>query len=332
MAENCNNTQGQTAFNDSKSSNRRKIISPNARRTWERMKRSRQIYLMLLPVMAFYIIFSYVPMYGIAIAWKNYTPKYGILGSESVGWKWFKKFFTRPDAMRALKNTLVISGLKLLFCFPAPIILALLFNEVRIAGYRKTLQWLVYLPHFLSWVVIGGIVKQLLANDDGLFNNIREALGLERIPFLLESKNFYAILILTELWKGTGWGTVIYLAGISGIDPCLYEAATIDGCKRFGQVWFITLPSMLPLITVMLIMQIGNLMNAGFDSVYNLYNDTILDVGEIIDTLVYKNGLDGKFEYSTAVGLFKTIINFILLITGNYLTKRINGYSMYSLD
>ncbi len=309
------------------------VVNPKKKgKLWQKIKRNRQIYLMLLPVMAFYIIFSYVPMYGIAIAWKDYVPDYGILGSESVGWKWFERFFTRPDAVRALKNTLIISGLKLVFCFPAPILLALLLNEVRIPAYRKTLQWMVYLPYFLSWVVIGGLVKQFLANDDGLFNNIRAALGLERIPFLLQSQSFYAILILSELWKGVGWGTVIYLAGISGIDPCLYEAATIDGCKRFGQVWYITLPSMLPLITVMLIMQIGNLMNAGFDSVYNLYNDTILDVGEIIDTFVYKTGLDGKFEYSTAVGLFKTVINFILLMTGNYLTKRINGYSMYSLD
>lgn len=335
MTENLNSenqVENQTVVQVENSSEKRRGLSPNWRRTLERIKRNRQIYLMLLPVMAFYIIFSYVPMYGIVIAWKNYIPKYGILGSPSAGWKWFERFFTRPEALRTIKNTLVISGLKLLFCFPAPIVLSLLLNEVRVAGYRKTLQWMVYLPYFLNWVVIGGLVKQLLANDDGLFNNIRVAFGLERIPFLLQSGSFYTILILTELWKGVGWGTVIYLAGISGIDQCLYEAATIDGCKRFGQCWYITLPSLLPLVTVMLIMQIGNMMNAGFDSVYNLYNDAILDVGEIIDTFVYKRALGGDFSYSTAVGLFKTVINFILLMVGNYFTKRINGYSMYSLD
>lgn len=304
----------------------------NGRGIFGRMKRGWQIYLMLLPVMLFYILFSYAPMYGIALAWKDYLPSQGILGSPSVGWKYFEQFFTRPMMFRALKNTIVISLLKLIFCFPAPIILALLLNEVRNSAYRKTLQWMVYLPYFISWVVIGGIVKQMLAVDDGLFNNILAAFGKERKPFLLTSSAFYPILILTELWKGMGWGTVIYIAAISGIDPCLYEAATIDGSNRFGHVWYITLPGLLPLITVNLIMQIGNIMNAGFDSVYNLYNDGILDVAEIIDTLVYTYAQKSRYGFSTAVGLFKNVINFILLMGGNALTKKINGYSMYSLD
>lgn len=302
------------------------------KKIWERMKRGKQIYIMLLPVMLFYILFSYVPMYGIILAWKRYLPDMGILGSPDVGWKYFEQFFTRPAMFRALKNTLVISFLKLLFCFPAPIILAIFLNEVRVAKYRKLLQWMVYLPYFISWVVIGGLVKQMLAIDDGLFNNILAAFGKDRVAFLQTSSYFYPILILTELWKGMGWGTVIYIAAISGIDPCLYEAATIDGCKRFGHMRYITFPSLLPIITVMFILQLGNIMNAGFDSVYNLYNDTILDVSEIIDTLVYTEGIGGKQEFSTAVGLFKNVINFILLIGGNALTKKINGYSMYSLD
>ena len=278
------------------------------KKIWERMKRGKQIYIMLLPVMLFYILFSYVPMYGIILAWKRYLPDMGILGSPDVGWKYFEQFFTRPAMFRALKNTLVISFLKLLFCFPAPIILAIFLNEVRVAKYRKLLQWMVYLPYFISWVVIGGLVKQMLAIDDGLFNNILAAFGKDRVAFLQTSSYFYPILILTELWKGMGWGTVIYIAAISGI------------------------PSLLPIITVMFILQLGNIMNAGFDSVYNLYNDTILDVSEIIDTLVYTEGIGGKQEFSTAVGLFKNVINFILLIGGNALTKKINGYSMYSLD
>ena len=299
---------------------------------WGRMKKNKEIYIMLAVVMAFFILFCYVPMYGVIIAWKNYLPKKGILGSKFVGWKWFEMFFTRPEMFRALKNTLIISALKIVFCFPAPVILALLLNEVHNERFKKVVQWAIYLPYFINWVIIGGIIKQMLMVDDGLFNNIRAALGLERIPFLTNSSYFYAILILAELWKGVGWGTVIYIAGISGIDQSLYEAAKIDGCNRFQLVTKVTLPSILPLVTVMLIMQIGNLMNAGFDSVYNLYNNAILDVAEIIDTLVYRQGISGKFEFSTAVGLFKNVVNFILLITANYWTKRINGYSMYSLE
>lgn len=297
-----------------------------------RMRKNREIYLMLIPVMLFFIIFSYVPMYGILIAWKDYLPKKGIIGSDWVGWKWFKMFFERPEMLRALKNTIVISGLKIIFCFPAPIILALLINEVHNEKFKKVIQWAVYLPYFINWVVIGGIVKQMLAVDDGLFNNIREALGLSRVAFLLTDRYFYVILILAELWKGVGWGTVIYTAGISGIDQSMYEAARIDGCNRFQLVTKITLPSLIPLIVVMLIMQIGNIMNAGFDSVYNLYNSSILNVSEIIDTLIYSRAQNQYYEFSTAVGLFKNVVNFMLLIFANYWTKKINGYSMYTLD
>lgn len=299
---------------------------------WSRMKKSKEIYLMLIPVMAFFILFSYVPMYGILIAWKDYLPKKGIIGSEWVGWKWFEQFFKRPEMLRSLKNTLLISFLKIIVCMPAPVILALLINEVHNEKFKKFVQWAVYLPYFINWVVIGGIIKQMLAVDDGLFNNIREAFGLERIPFLLTDRYFYTILLLAELWKGVGWGTVIYTAGISGIDQSLYEAAKIDGCNRFQLVTKVTLPSILPLITVMLIMQIGNIMNAGFDPVYNLYNKSILNVAEIIDTLIYDKAQNQQFEFSTAVGLFKNVVNFFLLIFANYWTKKINGYSMYSLD
>lgn len=297
-----------------------------------RMRKNREIYLMLIPVMLFFIIFSYVPMYGILIAWKDYLPKKGIIGSDWVGWKWFKMFFERPEMLRALKNTIVISVLKIIFCFPAPIILALLINEVHSEKFKKVIQWAVYLPYFINWVVIGGIVKQMLAVDDGLFNNIREALGLSRVAFLLTDRYFYVILILAELWKGVGWGTVIYTAGISGIDQSMYEAARIDGCNRFQLVTKITLPSLIPLIVVMLIMQVGNIMNAGFDSVYNLYNSSILNVSEIIDTLIYSRAQNQYYEFSTAVGLFKNVVNFMLLIFANYWTKKINGYSMYTLD
>lgn len=303
------------------------------KRLWTNIKRSKTIYLMLIPVMTFYIVFNYVPLPGIVLAWKDeYLPKLGLFGGEWVGWQWFEEFFNKPKFVRALWNTLKISGLKILFCFPAPILLALLLNEVKRKFYRKTLQWMVYLPYFISWVVIGGIVYQLLQRDTGMINHILEALGHERRAFLTESNSFYTILILAELWKGVGWGTVIYIASISGISPTLYEAAEIDGCRRFGQVWYITLPCLLPIITVQFIMALGNIMNAGFDPVYNLYNDAVLDVAEIIDTLVYDRVLAQDYGISTAVGLFKNVINFGLLMGGNILTKKISGYSMYSLD
>lgn len=293
----------------------------------------RYIYLMLLPVVAFYVIFSYVPMYGIVLAWKNYRHTMGILGSPWVGWENFEVVFRNAGMIPAIRNTIVISLLKLVICFPAPIILALLLNEVTSRIFKRSAQTIVYLPNFISWVIIGGLVKTMFAIDDGLVNNILEAMGIGRINFLLDSKYFYFLLIGSELWKSTGWGTVIYIAAISGIDPTLYEAAKIDGCKRFGLVRFITFPCILPIIAVMLIMQISNIMNAGFDSVYNLYNKTVYDVADIIDTLVYRLGVsDGEIEESTAVGLFKNVINFILLLTGNWLTKKMCGYSMYSLD
>lgn len=295
--------------------------------------KNRYIYLMLLPVVAFYVIFSYVPMYGIVLAWKNYRHTMGILGSPWVGWENFEVVFRNAGMIPAIRNTIVISLLKLVICFPAPIILALLLNEVTSRIFKRSAQTIVYLPNFISWVIIGGLVKTMFAIDDGLVNNILEAMGIGRINFLLDSKYFYFLLIGSELWKSTGWGTVIYIAAISGIDPTLYEAAKIDGCKRFGLVRFITFPCILPIIAVMLIMQISNIMNAGFDSVYNLYNKTVYDVADIIDTLVYRLGVsDGEIEESTAVGLFKNVINFILLLTGNWLTKKMCGYSMYSLD
>ena len=295
--------------------------------------KNRYIYLMLLPVVAFYVIFSYVPMYGVVLAWKDYRHTMGILGSPWVGWEKFEVVFRNAGMVPAIRNTIVISLLKLVFCFPAPVILALLLNEVTSRIFKRSAQTIVYLPNFISWVIIGGLVKTMFAIDDGLVNNILEALGIGRINFLLDSKYFYFLLIGSELWKSTGWGTVIYIAAISGIDPTLYEAAKIDGCKRFGLIRFITFPCILPIIAVMLIMQISNIMNAGFDSVYNLYNETVYDVADIIDTLVYRLGVtDGKYEQSTAVGLFKNVINFILLLTGNWLTKKMCGYSMYSLD
>lgn len=270
-----------------------------------------------MPVLAFYIVYCYVPMYGIVLAWKDYRPKFGITGSPWLGWENFEYLFSLPDLPRAIKNTLAISFLKLCICFPMPILFALLLNELRHPKYKKTVQTCIYLPNFISWVIIGSLIRMSLAYDDGLINNIIAALGGQRVGFLLEADYFYAILISAEVWKGTGWGTIIYIAAISGIDPTLYEAATIDGCKRGGQIFKITLPLILPVITVMFIMQLSNIMNAGFDSVYNLYNPTIYDTADIIDTYAYRLFIDQHdYALSAAVGIFKTSINFVLLVAG----------------
>ena len=295
---------------------------------------NRQIYLMLIPVLLFYVLFSYLPMYGITLAWKDYRPKYGIMGSDWVGWKNFEYIFSMPELGNAIKNTLKISFLKLLICFPMPIFFAILLNEVNRKGYKKSIQTMIYLPNFISWVILGGIVKMLLAYDSGAINNLLEKLTGERCYFLLEPNKFYGILIITEIWKSTGWGTIIYTASIAGIDSTLYEAAELDGCKRFGLIWHITLPMIMPIITVMLIMALSNIMNAGFDPVYNLYNPTIYETADIIDTYAYRLFMEmrGKEEASAAVGIFKTVINFVLLIVGNYVTKKINGYNMFAID
>ena len=315
---------------------KKKKIPPWLRNLGRRMFRARHIYLMLIPVLVVYIVYSYVPMYGIVLAWKEWRPKYGILGSPWIGWENFETLFSQQMLPRAIRNTVIISALKLLICFPLPILIALLLNELTSRKFKKTVQTCMYLPNFISWVILGGIVKMLLSMDDGLFNNIIVACGGGRISFLTNPAAFYPILILSEIWKSTGWGTIIYTAAIAGIDPTLYEAAKIDGCKRGGLIFRITLPMILPVCTVMFIMQLSNIMNAGFDPVYNLYNKNLYETADIIDTYVYRLFTESKggngYALSTAVNFFKTVINFCFLIAGNIITKKINGYSMFTID
>lgn len=313
-----------------------KVSFGKGRDLWRRIVRSRHIYLMLLPVVLFYIIYCYVPMYGIILAWKEWRPKYGIWGSPWIGWENFETLFAQQQLVRAIKNTVVISLLKLLICFPLPILFALLLNEVFGRKFKKTVQTFMYLPNFISWVILGGIVKTLLSMDDGLINNIIAACGGERVSYLTDPSAFYWILILSEIWKGTGWGTIIYTAAIAGIDPTLYEAAKMDGCTRAGCIFRITFPMILPVCTVMFIMQLSNIMNAGFDAVYNLYNRNVYETADILDTYVYRlfteNSGGNGYALSTAVNFFKSAINFCFLIAGNLITKKINGYSMFTID
>lgn len=293
----------------------------------------KEIYLMILFPLVHLIIFAYVPMYGISLAFKDYLPKYGIIGSPNVGFEHFETLLSSPMFGRAIRNTLTISGLNLIISFPIPIILSLMLNEFQHARYKKWIQTAIYLPNFISWVIIGELARQLFQTDGGIVNNIIVAMGGQPISFLTSTEWFYPLLLILSNWKGAGYGTILYLACLAGVDPNLYEAARIDGASRFRQVWSISIPSMLSIVVLQFLMSIGNIMNAGFDPIFNLYNIATYPVADIIDTYVYRLGLqEMQFEMSTALGLFKTVVNFVLIIGANVLAKKLCGYNIYVFD
>ena len=293
-------------------------------------KKHLALTLMFLPIVVYFVVFKYIPMGGILIAFKDYKIKQGILRSA---WSTpllsaFIKAFNTPTFARSVTNTLTISALKLLFGFPAPIILALMLNEVSHERFKKTVQTITYLPHFLSWVVLAGLFQQLLSPNNGAVNAILTKLtGVKTsIYFLGDNRYFRGTLIVTDIWKNVGWSSILYLATIAGIDPALYEAATVDGATRIQCTRYITLPSLAPTIIVMLILNVGSIMDAGFDQVFNLYNTAVYQTGDIIDTYVYRYGLgDMKYSLATAVGLFKNVIAFALVIVTNLIARRISG-------
>ena len=288
--------------------------------------------LMLLPVIAYFIIFKYIPMGGIIIAFKDYKLGLGVSKSLWVGFNNYISAFDNPFFIRAIRNTLIISLLKLAVGFPAPIILALMLNEVRHSLFKRTVQTISYLPHFLSWVIMAGILSQLLSPNNGAINALlKQLFGLEKaIPFLIDDHYFRGTLVVSDVWKGVGWGSILYLATISSIDPTLYEAAICDGASRFQRVKYITLPSIMPTITIMLILNLGSILDAGFDQIFNLYSSAVYETGDIIDTYVYRVGLvDWNYKLSTAIGLFKNIIGFILVASANFLAKRISGNGIW---
>ena len=295
-------------------------------------KKHLALTLMFVPVIVYFVIFKYIPMGGIVIAFKNYKISKGIWGSAWCGLDNFTKAFNTPTFARAVGNTLTISGLKLLFGFPAPIILALMLNEVTHLPFKKTVQTITYLPHFLSWVVLAGMFQQLLSPNNGAVNALlKQFFGVqESIYFLGNNKYFRGTLIVTDIWKNVGWSSILYLATISGIDPSLYEAATVDGASRWQCTRYITLPSLVSTIVIMLILSIGSIMDAGFDQVFNLYNSAVYQTGDIIDTYVYRYGLgDMKYSLATAVSLFKNVIAFVLVVGTNLITRKISGEGIW---
>ncbi len=282
-------------------------------------------YLLLFPAVIWFGIFCYAPMGGVIIAFKNFRMVDGIFGSAWVGMRHFQILFRQPKFLEVLSNTVTISLARLVFGFPAPIVLALLFNEVRSQRYMRLVQSLSYLPHFMSWVVLGGIFTQLLSPGSGAINQLIQFFGGRPIYFLADTRAFVPTLIVTGIWAGIGWGSILYLAVISGIDPQMYEAATVEGANRWQKCLYITLPSLSGIISLQLILSVSGIMNAGFDQVFNMYNPTVYSVADILDTYTYRLGLiDFDYSRSTAVGLFKNGIGFILLLSVNALVKRLS--------
>ena len=289
---------------------------------WE----GRYYYLLIASGLAYFIIFRYVPMYGIQLAFKNFSANLGIMRSAWVGMENFEYLFVNNEFWYAVRNTLIISYLQILFCFPFPILLALLLNELRILKYKKIVQTIFTFPHFLSWVLVSGIVMNILSMN-GAVNNLITLLGGERYQFMTDKSLFRSILVFFNLWKGSGWNCILYLAAITAIDPALYEAATIDGANRWHRMRYITWPGISTIVVVTLILRIGYTMDAGFDQVINMYNSAVFDVADIIDTYIYRITFQRptNFGVSTAVGLFKGVTNCALLLSANFLTKRLGG-------
>ena len=285
--------------------------------------RQRYLYLLLIPGLAYVIIFHYIPMAGLVIAFQDYKVFLGISGSKFVGFANFERLFQTSKFLSVLANTFIISGYKILFGFPVPIILALMINEVRQKGFQRTVQTVVYLPHFLSWVIMSGIVMNLLAPGDGVINLIIKAVGGKPVFFLAESRYLRTILVVTDIWKEMGWNAIIYLAALAGVPQELHEAAVIDGSNRLQRIFYISLPYILPTITVMFLLRLGGVLNAGFDQVFSLYNSAVYDVADVLDTYVYRIGVvDRKYGFSTAVGLFKSVVACIFVLTFNYIANK----------
>ncbi|MBQ4109423.1 MAG: sugar ABC transporter permease [Clostridia bacterium] len=293
------------------------------------IKMHKGAYMLALPVILFYILFCYKPMGGLIIAFKNYAPIKGIWGSSWAGFSHFEDFLTNPYFWRLMKNTLTISISSLIFSFPAPIILALLLNEVRNKLFLRGSQMIMYLPHFISLVVICGMVIQFTGSD-GIINDFLAIFGVERKSFLNYPEYFVPVYIISDIWAGIGWGSIIYMAALTGIDSSLYEAAVIDGAGRWKQTIYVTLPGILPTIIVMFLMRVGQLLSVGYEKIILLYNPLTYETADIISTYVYRKGLlEQSYSFSSAVGLFNSIISFILLTFANGMSKRLGEGSLW---
>lgn len=293
-------------------------------------KQHKLLYLMLLPGALYFLIFRYIPMGGIIIAFQKYSPFLGILESPFVGFAHFKNFFIGTDFFMLLKNTLAISFLSLIFYFPAPIILALLLNEIKNQRYKRTIQTFIYIPHFISWVIIASLTYQLLNINDGIINVIIKELTGNTINFLGDPKYFRGLIIGQSMWKETGYGTIIFLAALSGVDMELYEAAKVDGANRWRLMWHITLPAIKGTIIIMLILRVGSILNTGYEQIFLMRNSLNVSAAEVFDTYIYQKGItNGQYSYSTAAGLFKSIVGMIMVLGSNKIAKKAGESGIY---
>ncbi|RTE10286.1 ABC transporter permease [Paenibacillus whitsoniae] len=292
--------------------------------------RDYQLYLLLVLPIAYFLLFKYVPMYGAAIAFQNYSIFQGVTGSEWIGFDNFRELFAMSQFYQVVRNTLILNFLDLVFSFPAPIVFALLLNELRVVWFKKLAQTILYLPHFISWIIIGGLVYQMFATKSGLVNNLIESIGLPAVPFLTEKNHWLLVYLGTGIWQSAGWGTIIYLAALTGINKELYEAAEVDGAGRWKKVWHITLPGIRSTIVVMLIMQLGHIMTIGFERPFVMSNPLVMDYAEVISTFVYKAGLQSaQFSLATAMGLFQALVGLIFVVTANSIAKRFGEQGLW---
>lgn len=297
---------------------------------WKRCVEYRALILMSLPGLAAVVIFSYIPMYGIVIAFQNYNPVDGMFAMNNwVGLKYFKQFLSNPYLFRLIRNTLLLGIYTLLWSFPAPIIFALLMDQLTNAKFKKAVQSISYMPYFISTVVIVGLVKSF-CSVDGVINVIREAFGGQAISFMTDPKYFRTIFIASNIWQGLGWGTIVYLAALSAVDPQLHEAATLDGANRWQRIRYVSWPAIIPTTTIMLILESGKIISSDFTKVLLLYNESTYETADIIGTYVYREGiLGGKFEYTTAIGLLTSLLSFVMLLIANFLSKKISDNSLW---
>lgn len=299
------------------------------RRRIAAFKRQWPLYIFMLAPMAFFIIFKYLPMAGVVVAFKDYNIFKGVIGSEWVGLDVFREIFAQPQFYKALRNTLMLNVISLL-TFPVPIILAILLNELRVKWFKRVSQTLLYLPHFISWVIVGGMAIRLLATNTGSVNEFITGLGWAPIPFLEDSLHWIATYVGIGVWRHAGWGMILYLAALTGINKELYEAADVDGASRLRKIWHITLPGIKPTIIVLFIIQIGHMADIGFEQPYALQNGYVMDVAQVISTYVYTVGIQSaQFALATAVGLFQSVVGVILLLSAELISRKVNNQGIF---
>ena len=299
-------------------------------RTWRLMCKYRQVYVLMLPGILFFLVIKVFPVWGLSIAFVDFKIKKGILGSAFVGLKWFDKFLSGPSFGKIFRNTMAISLMDLFIAFPVPILLSLGFNEMRHMKYKRVLQSVVYMPHFMSWVVISGITFLLFSADVGIVNKLIRMTTGDTVNFLTNKSSYWWVLLCQSIWKEAGWGTIIYLAAISQVDTSLYEAAVMDGANRFQRVIHVTLPCIAPTLIVMFIMKIGRMMNISFEQTMMMFNDMVSPVADTLDYYAYRIGIQqGNYSIGTAVGLFKSVIGLVLVLTSNWVIKKSGNEGMF---